>query len=135
MFFPHIGRRVLGLLLAAGLCLPALAAAEAAGPDGRDFSSAPYVYVSLQETNDEQGIRLIDGLADGLSAAGKDGGRRALPNGLGSSRYLYFDVHDSYIHGGFNQVVMTITYDDVGLTPIDLEYDAYDVVRPGNMAP
>lgn len=135
MFFSRIGRRAFGVLLAAGLWLPVFAAAEASQPDGRDFSAAPYVFVSLQQVNDEQGVRLIDGQPDGLSEAGEDGGRRALPNTVGSSRYLYFDVHDSYIHGGFNQVVMTIIYDDVGLTPIDLEYDAYDVVRPGNTAP
>ncbi|MFZ5827717.1 MAG: copper amine oxidase N-terminal domain-containing protein [Bacillota bacterium] len=142
MLFRRIGRLALSLTLLVALGLPTVARAETTAPaqpqtaTEQDFSAPPngFVYISLGATNDEQGIRLIEGQPDGLSAAAPKGGRRALANAVGPDRFLYFDVHDTYIKGGFNQVIMTVLYEDVGLTPIDLEYDAYDVINPDNMA-
>lgn len=136
MFLRHIGRLAIGLALLATLGFAAVARAETeAQPAAQlDFHDAPYVYIALGSPNDEHGIRLVEGQPDGLTEAAETGGRKALVNSVGPVRYIYFDVHDSYIRGGLNQVIMTITYDDVGLMPIDLEYDAYDVVNPANKA-
>lgn len=138
MFFRRIGRLALSLTLLAALSTAAVARAQTADPPqpaaARDFRNAQFVHIALGTPNQEMGIRLIEGQPDGLSQGAESGGRRAVANAVGPNRYLYFDVDDTYIRGGFNQVVMTITYDDVGLTPIDLEYDAYDVVNPANKA-
>lgn len=142
MLFRRIGRLALSLTLLVALGLPTVARAETTTPAEpqpaavQDFSSPPngFVYISLGATNDEQGIRLIEGQLDGLTEAAPKGGRLAVANAVGPDRYMYFDVHDTYINGGFNQVIMTVLYLDVGLTPIDLEYDAYDVINPNNMA-
>lgn len=140
MFFRRMGRLALSLTLAATMGLGAVAGAETAAPAQnpapapQDFSGAQYLSIALGATNDEQGLRLIDGQPDGLTEAPQTGGRRSLLNAVGSDRYIYFDVHDTYIKGGFNQVIMTVTYEDVGLTPIELEYDGYDVVNPSNKA-
>lgn len=144
MFFQRAGRRALGWALLTTLALspaawaesttPAPAsAAEQLGAPGIDLSTAPYLDISLGAINEGTGLRLIEGMVDGATEAGIQGGRRAVANAAGPNRYFYFDVHDTYIHGGFNRVTMTITYDDLGTGPIDLEYDAYDVVNPTNL--
>lgn len=140
MFHRRIGRLTLTLTLLAALFLPAVAGAETTAPTPidppvtQDFREAQFVYLSLGATNEEEGLRLIEGQPDGISQTVESGGRRMVANTLGPDRYLYVDVHDTYMRGGFNQVIMTVTYDDVGLTPIDLEYDAYDVINPSNKA-
>ncbi len=142
MVIRRIGRLFACLALVAALSLPTVAWAETGTNVGNpadpaialDFSKAQYVYISLGGPNDEQGIRLIEGQADGLTEVTENGGRKALPNAQGPNRYFYFDVHDTYMKDSFNQVIMTVTYEDVGLTPIDLEYDAFDVINPENKA-
>ncbi|MFZ5815084.1 MAG: copper amine oxidase N-terminal domain-containing protein [Bacillota bacterium] len=138
MLIRRIGRLALSLSLLAALGFSTAVRAETTTPTPapvpQDFNAAQFVYISLGTVNDEQGIRLIDGQPDGLTEALPEGGRRSMPNTIGPDRFIYFDVHDSYIRGGFNKVIMTVTYEDVGLTPIELEYDAYDVVNPGNKA-
>lgn len=138
MFFRRMSRLALSLGLMVALGFSTVVRAETPAPAQseppvqQDFHDAQYVYISLGASNEEQGIRLIDGQPDGLSGVVESGGRRALANTAGADRFLYFDVHDTYIKDSFSQVIMTVTYDDVGLTPIDLEYDAYDVVNPSN---
>jgi len=138
MAIRRIGRLAATLALLAALVVPANAWAEtgtsAQPAPALDFSAAQFVYISMGAPNDEQGIRLIEGQPDGLTEVTETGGRKAVANALGANRYFYFDVHDTYMKGGFNQVIMTITYEDVGLTPIGLEYDAFDVVNPANTA-
>lgn len=141
MLFRRIGRLALSLTLLAALGLSTVARAETttpaqtptSAPVPQDFREAQFVYISLGAPNDEQGIRLIEDQPDGVTGAAPQGGRYSMPNAVGPERYMYFDVHDTYINGGFNQVIMTFLYEDVGLTPIDLEYDAYDVVKPNTM--
>lgn len=97
----------------------------------QDYRYAQYVQVTLGEINEEAGIRLVEEQPDGLTEpVPQDSGRRSAANPAGSERYFYFDVHDSYIRGGLNKVVMTVTYHDRGLTPLYLEYDAFDPDRP-----
>lgn len=142
MLFRRIGRLALSLTLLAALGFSTVARAETSAPAPapaptpapQDFSTAAFVYASLGAVNDEQGVRLVAGQLDGLTEPGPKGGRRSVANAVGPERYMYFDVHDSYINGGFNQVIVDIHFEDVGLTPIDLEYDAYDVVNPKSKA-
>lgn len=119
---------LLGMLGFAGV-----AAAEATG----DYKEAQFVQVALGAFNQEAGIRLVDGQPDGLTEPLTDGaGRRSLPNTSqpGAERFFYLDVHDSYIYGGINRVTVMVTYLDKGLTPVFLEYDSYDPMRPGSNA-
>lgn len=113
-------------LLAPGRSL----AAEVPAPP-QDYHDAQYVQLTLGFPNQEAGIAAVDGQPDGLTEALPDGvGRRSLAPAVGTDRYFYFTIHDTYIHGGLNKVVMTVTYQDKGLTPIWLEYDSFDSVRP-----
>lgn len=97
----------------------------------QDFSRAQFVQVTLGSPNLEAGLRLVEGQPDGLTEPTAEGaGRRSLPSPSGPNRFFYFDVHDTYIRGGLNRVIMTITYFDRGLTPIFLEYDSMDVLQP-----
>ncbi len=105
-------------------------AAEVPAPS-QDYHDAQYVQLTLGFPNQEAGIAAVDGQPDGLTEALPDGvGRRSLAPAVGTDRYFYFNVHETYIYGGLNKVVMTVTYQDKGLTPIWLEYDSYDTVRP-----
>jgi hypothetical protein len=115
------------------LLLGGAAAAQAVttDPGAADYRGAQFVQVQLGATNQEAGLRLVDGQPDGATEADLAlGGRRTISGGAGQVRWFYFDVHDSYIYGGKNRVRMTVTYLDVGLTPIYLEYDAYEWWRP-----
>jgi hypothetical protein len=112
------------------------AAAPGGQPAQQSYKGAQFVQVMLGQPDVEQGLRLVDGQPDGLTQPSLElGGRQSLPNQLGSERYFYFDVHDTYIHGGQNRVQMTVTYKDLGLSPIYLEYDALDPLRPQSKAP
>lgn len=110
--------------------------AEGQDPAPQNYQGAQYVWTSLGSPNVEQGIRLVDDQPDGLTQALTDEvGRQSVPNGIGTERYFYFDIHDTYVHGGKNQVFLSVTYKDRGLTPIYLEYDAFDPVRPRATVP
>ena len=112
---------------------PAPAVAQAAAE--QSFRGAQFVYAALGEQVQEQGLRLISDLPDGQTVpVAETGGRQSVAGG-GAERFFYFDVHDTYFRGGQNKVRVTITYRDLGLTPIFLEYDAYDLYRPGSLAP
>ncbi|HYG59011.1 MAG TPA: copper amine oxidase N-terminal domain-containing protein [Symbiobacteriaceae bacterium] len=105
--------------------------APAAPPAQQNYQGAQYVQVTLGPFNDEQGLGLVDGQPDGVTEGfGDRPGRQSRPNAGGTERYFYFDVHDTYVKGGHNKVRMTITYQDLGLTPIFLEYDSFDPLRP-----
>lgn len=102
-----------------------------------DYQNAQYVQISLGFPNNEAGLRAIDGIPDGLTEPLPDGsGRKSVaaevttPDQSAPERFFYFDVHDSYINGGLNKVTMTITYLDQGLSPVYLDYDSLDTVRP-----
>jgi len=111
------------------------AAEVPAQPAPQDFADAQYVQVTLGLPNQEAGIAVVDGQPDGQTDALPEGvGRRSLAPAGATDRYFYFNVHDTYIHGGLNKVVMSITYLDKGLTPIWLEYDSFDTVRPDSKA-
>lgn len=113
---------------------PALAADPATAQPS--YKGAQYVQVMLGQPDVEQGIRLIDGQPDGLTQPSTEfGGRQSLPNQIGQERFFYFDLADTYFRAGQNKVQMTVTYRDIGLTPIYLEYDAFDPFRPQSRAP
>lgn len=130
MRFDGLMRLAAALTVVATMAIHPTALAEGA----RDFSGAPYLHVALGLVNDESGLRLLVSPADGSTEPAEQAGRRSLSNGAAEERFFYFDVADSYMHGGLNAVVMTITYDDVGLTPIYLDYDSFDVVNPSSRA-
>jgi len=101
----------------------------------QNYKDAQYVQVALGQTDLADGLRLLESQPDGMTQPSVDtGGRRSLPNQAGSERYFYLDVHDTYINGGQNSVQVGITYRDIGLTPIYLEYDAFDPLRPQSRA-
>jgi hypothetical protein len=85
------------------------AGAQPAAPSYRD---AQYVQITLGAANQEAGIRKVEAPAEP------------------GEHFFYFDVNDTYINGGVNKVIMTVQYLDVGLTPIYLDYDALDPLRP-----
>ncbi len=127
-------RHVLGALLAIAVAFP-VGAVRAEGPAQKDYRDEFFVQVTLGEPNVEDGIRLVDGLPDGLTEPMTgDPGRKSLTNTVGTERYFYFDVHDTYVRGGINSVMITVAYRDRGLTPFYLEYDAYDPDRPDSKA-
>lgn len=139
MLVRRMGRLLVSLFLLAALGAATAVRAEEGAPPVQpaavqDYREAQYVYIVLGQPTDDYGIRLVEDQPDGLTQPVQSGGRRSVANAVGPDRYFYFDVADSYIRGGFNQVIMTITYDDIGLTPFDLEYDAYDVINPANKA-
>ncbi|HWI64972.1 MAG TPA: copper amine oxidase N-terminal domain-containing protein [Symbiobacteriaceae bacterium] len=122
-----------GLVLLLALCSGTAFGADPTAPltPEKSYKDAQYVQVLLGQPDAEEGLRLIDGLPDGLTQPSLDmGGRQSMPNQIGPERYFYFDVHDTYIHGGQNTVQVTVSYRDIGLTPIYLEYDAFDPLRP-----
>lgn len=101
----------------------------------QDFSGAQYVQVTLGDLNQEEGLRLIDGQPDGLTEPlTQDLGRKSAASPTGGERFFYVDIHDTYVRGGINKVVMTVTYLDRGLTPFYIEYDSYDPARPDSTA-
>jgi hypothetical protein len=119
------------VLLAAGA--PVTAQAQAVE---QSFRGAQFVYASLGDQVTEHGLRLMEAQPDGKTAASPDtGGRRSVAGVPGADRFFYFDVADTYFQGGQNKVRVTITYRDLGLTPIFLEYDAFDFYRPRSQAP
>lgn len=110
-----------------------------------DYKGAQFVWVSLGKQNVETGIRQLQEPWNGLTVEALEGtARKTLLNtaprpqpvdpaaAADKGRYVYFDVHDTYIKGGKNKVVLTITFHDVGLTPIYLDYDSIDEARPGS---
>lgn len=117
---------LLGTLVTA---MPAFAETTAQ-PQSADYSKAQFVMAVLGKTNQETGLRLVEGQPDGQTEGVDSGGRKSLPNQSGTERWFYFDVHDSYMNGGLNKVRLTVNYVDNGLTPIYLEYDSFDTVRP-----
>lgn len=118
------------LLMSGGVTAAQTTAPPAAGSEV-SYKDAQYVQVTLGFPNHEAGVRLIDGQPDGETEPLTEGvGRRSLRGVGGGDRFFYFDVHDTYIKGGLNKVIMTVTYLDRGLTPIYLEYDSYDTLRP-----
>ncbi|HEY3367267.1 MAG TPA: copper amine oxidase N-terminal domain-containing protein [Symbiobacteriaceae bacterium] len=132
MTFPGAGR--LAALAAVVALVAGSGVARAETPAApQSYKDAQYVQVTLGDPNQELGIRLVDGQPDGLTK-GAPSGRISLANPVGPERYFYFDVHDTYVRGGKNAVIMTVTYRDVGLTPVWLEYDAYDPYRPNSLA-
>lgn len=136
-----MGRRLFATILALALLLQA--GSLLAATHDQDYREAQFVWVSLGAANVETGISLMPGFWDGLTEAVPDGGaRKTLLNSTprptptdpeekpDKGRYFYFDVHDSYIKGGKNSIVLTVTYLDVGLTPVYLDYDSMDETRP-----
>jgi|GEM_PF-2127740 len=130
-------RRLLRLIILCAavlaLTLPAAWVAAESGQtwEQQNHKGAQYVQIALGETNQESGLRLLEGQPDGLTATRTEqSGRLSQPNATGTERFFYFEVHDTYVSGGANKVTLTITYKDVGLTPIFLEYDAFDWYRP-----
>jgi hypothetical protein len=110
---------------------PALAESGTQAPAQADYRGAQYVQVLLGDSDREMGLRLIEVPADGVTRPAPDtGGRQSVQPAAGGDRYFYFDVHDTYINGGSNTVTLTVTYRDVGLTPIFIEYDSFDPLRP-----
>lgn len=122
-----IFRRTAALALITGLTLGPVALAQAAQES--NYADASYVQIKLGATNQIDGVKLVDGQPDGVTESLTEGGRRSMP-GTGQERFFYFDVDDTYVNGGSNQVVLMITYLDKGLLPVVLEYDAYDPFRP-----
>lgn len=125
--------------LVALLCTLAVAAGAQAEntsqPGQEDYRNAAFVQVTLGVPSTEAGLRLVGGQADGQTEPlGEGGGHRSVPGPAGADRLFYFDVHDSYVHGGLNKVIMTVTYLDSGLTPVYLEYDSFDTLRPDSKA-
>lgn len=138
-----MGRRLFVSVLA--LLLLAQGAVVAASSDANDanYKGAQFVWVSLGQQNVETGIRHLADQWNGLTEVLADGTARKTAlntaprpqpvdpaDAADKGRYFYFDVHDTYIKGGKNKVVLTITFDDVGLTPIYLDYDSFDEARP-----
>ncbi|HYF94690.1 MAG TPA: stalk domain-containing protein [Symbiobacteriaceae bacterium] len=122
------------LMLCAGTAFGADPSAQPPMPQ-RNYKDAQYVQLSLGQPNLEDGLRLVDGLPDGLTQPSLElGGRQSLANQIAPERYFYFDVDDTYISGGKNKVQIAVTYRDMGLTPIYLEYDSYDPLRPQSKA-
>lgn len=121
------------LALTAG-ALPARAETTAAqAPAQTNFRGAIFVQSMLGEVDQESGLHRIDGQPDGQTRyVTETGGRQSVAAAGGADRFFYFDVHDTYINGGHNKVRMTVTYRDVGLTPIYMEYDSFDPVRPNS---
>jgi hypothetical protein len=97
----------------------------------QSYKNAYTVSVTLGQSDLAEGLRLVEGEKDGNTQPSTEyGGRQSLPNAGGLERYFYFDVHDSFINGGQNKVAISVVYVDLGLTPIYIEYDAYDPLRP-----
>jgi hypothetical protein len=134
----------MALLLLVLLALPAHSslADNHTGAPG-NFRGAQFVWIALGAVNTQQGIALMTGPWDGLTEPVPDGNARKTAinpaprptptdpeQRPGTERYFYFDVHDTYIRGGINKVVLTITYLDLGLTPLWLDYDSFDINRP-----
>ncbi len=130
-------RRLAAVAALLGLfCTGGLARAETAASQETTYQDASFVMITLGAANQEMGIRLVPDQKDGITAPAEDGaGRQSLPNELGLDRYFYFDVHDSYIHDGKNKVMLYVTYKDIGLTPMYVEYDSYDPRLPLSKAP
>lgn len=129
------GPRVATALVAlAALLLPTVSQAADPAPVPavqQNYQGAQYVQLTLGVTNVEEGIRLVEGQPDGLTEASVDQrGRKSVANPAGTERFFYFDVHDTYVKGGHSKVRLAIAYQDVGLTPIYVEYDSFDPLRP-----
>ena len=124
------------LLAAAAALLLTLGSQTAFGAEPeKSYKDAYIVTAALGQPDMTDGLQLVDGQADGQTKPSTEyGGRQSLPNASGLERYFYFDVHDSFINGGQNKVTITVAYVDIGLTPIYIEYDAYDQLRPQSRA-
>lgn len=123
---------LLALVLAAGQ--PALAETGTGAAPAANYRGAQWVQASFAEPAQESGLHLVDVAADGMTRPATDGGRQSVAGAAGGDQFFYFDVHDTYIHGGNNKVRLTIAYQDAGLTPLFLEYDSYDPLRPESKA-
>lgn len=137
--FSHRKRLAAALVAFVALLLPTAGGAAEPGPAApvqqQNYQGAQYVQVTLGALNTEEGVRLLEGQPDGLTEALTDGrGRKSVVNPTvtpaPAERYFYFDVADTYVRGGHSTVRMAVSYQDVGLTPIYLEYDSFDPLRP-----
>lgn len=130
-------RRLLAAAAALALVLSATTAfgAETGAQPEKSYKDTYIVTVALGQPDQADGLRLLEDQADGQTRLSTEyGGRLSLPNSVGLERYFYFDVHDSFINGGQNKVTITVAYIDTGLTPVFIEYDAYDPLRPASRA-
>lgn len=84
-------------------------------------------WVALGETNEENGLRLVETAPSGASKFEVAGGRPCRRTDRASRIYfLYFNVDDAYVNGGVNCLTVTIEYYDTGKEFIRLEYDSAD---------
>lgn len=120
-------RPALAMLLAAMLLLGA-AAAQADPAPAVDYSTVPYVSITLGETDQPQGLTLVQGVPDGQTTRQLVDGQTLVQANPQGDKMGWFPlaVDDHYLYTGISTAVVLITYYDVGLTPIYLEYDAYD---------
>jgi len=104
-----------------------LLSGQKSDPAGRKFASR--LALELHAADDgklvEQGVRLC-ATEDGAYEVTKLGDTPCVCTrpGVGSGRYLYFDVADAYYFDHRGTVTVRFTYFDSGRDPIELQYDS-----------
>jgi hypothetical protein len=124
----RLGAALIATLLV-GMAIPALAdPPPPTNPAPVSYARATYVYLTLGATDQSSGITLLTTEPDGLVVRALVDGQplvRSQPvaNGPG---WFYLGIDNSYVHTGISTAIVQVTFLDVGLQPIWLEYDAYD---------
>ncbi len=106
----------------------ALLSARQSNPSGREYSSklALGLEVSADGKLVQTGLRLCDGVADGLCEIADVAGVPCLYTrpGVGEHRYLYFDLADPYYYDHRGELRVEFTYYDLGTGEILVQYDS-----------
>jgi len=102
--------------------------AQRSNRTGREFASRLRLTVSVAADGNivEEGLRLCSGVADGAYAITTVGGTACVQTrpGVGTHRYLYFDVADPYYYDHRGTLTLRFTYFDAGHEPIVVQYDS-----------
>ncbi len=103
-------------------------------PKGK-YNGAKLVSIALGETNQQQGIVLVendDGQTVPIKINGKDG--RAIKRVPGFGSYIYFIIDDSFKYADSMNLTVEVEYYDGASGTLALEYDGSDVNAPFNGA-
>jgi hypothetical protein len=106
----------------------ALLHAQSSNGAGRQFASRLTVELSAATGAKlvEKGLRLCAGVADGAYEVTEIDAAPCLRTrpGVGSHRYLYFDIADPYYYDHRGTLTLHFSYFDAGREPIEIQYDS-----------